>query len=119
MVFSSSARPGSSEPWCATLRISTGGRGRLPVTADSSWAGVRILEDLDRRGVQMTVAVRLGIGREQGVGLPVGGHEDDRVVVRVVARRPGAVRPQDVQREPADAEALSRSRDLDSYSTLV
>ena len=49
---------------------------------------MRDLQDLDRRRPQWKRHVRLGVGSEQRVELPVTREEHDRVLVRVFARQP-------------------------------
>ena len=88
-----SASPGSSEPWCATLRISTS--GRLEPCGD----------------------VGLGIGGEKDVGRAVRGVKDDRVEVGILARRPGVGGPERAQDE--SARPIRRARADGSHGDVV
>ena len=86
-----SASPGSSEPWCATLRISTSGRS------------------------EPCSDVGFSVGREEDVGRAVRGEEDDRVEVGVLARRPRVDRPEGAQDESARPKGRTRAHDSHGY----
>jgi len=68
---------------------------------------VRDLEDLRRRRPDGDRDVPLRVGGEQRVDASVARHEDDRVVVRIVARQTGAVRPEHFEAERAHAQPLA------------
>lgn len=63
--------------------------------------------------------VRLGVGREQHVDASEGGEQDDRVVVRVVIRRPLVGWPQHAYYEPADAKHVTGADDLHRGATIA
>ena len=79
---SSAGRPGSSLPWWATLRTSTGG-------------------SCERAG-----DVRLGVGGEEHVEAPDARDRHDRAVVRVALGAPAGRRPRRPQQPQADAAQL-------------
>ncbi len=75
------------------------------------------LEDLDLREAEARGDAGLGIGREKDVGRAVGGEQDDRVEVRVLARRPRVGRPERTQDEPA--RPVRRTRPDDAHRNVV
>ena len=79
---------------------------------------VRDLEDLDRWELKATGDIGLRIRGEQRIGLSVRGDEHDGVVVRVVARCPRPVGPNNPEPERADPERLPRARDDDLDAAL-
>lgn len=77
------------------------------------------LEDLDRTERQPGRDVALGIGREEDVRRPVAGERDHRVLVRVLAREPRVVGPEDPQLELAECEHLAGVEQHDGHAASM
>ena len=69
---------------------------------------MRHLQDLDRCASRRRGDVGLGVGGEQHVRLAVARQEHDRALVRVLARQPGAVRPEHPKPQPTEPERRRR-----------
>ena len=74
------------------------------------------LQHLDGPEAQPRRDVTLGVGGEEDVDRAVAREGDDGVLVRVLAREPRVVRPEDPQLQLADPEDLARMDDHDRDS---
>ena len=82
-------------------------------------AVVRDLQDLDPAQRQPRRHVALRVGGEQDVGCAVAREQDDGVLVRVLAGKPGTVRPEDAEPQLADAVDLAGADDVDRDIVLA